>query len=711
MPRTFRFYLALTTAYTLTACQVVDSFLGVPPTKPTPPSSAIASSVPNPEPLSFPATHPVPFSAKDTTYFKRWNGKEYQRFYIKGVNLGLGLPGTQAGDLAASREQFQRWFKRMRELGFNTLRVYTLHFPRFYEELARYNAAHPNAPLYVFQGIWLDEAEGAAHDLYKDSAFYDQGMHEVVDAIHGTANIAERQGKAYGAYTANISRWVMGWIIGREVAPDEVILTNQSHPDKMAYQGQNISIKGNPTEVWWTERMDQLISYERNRYKVDRPISVSSWPTLDPLRHPTENPRESQEDVAQVDFAQLEMSNMPAGYFPSFHAYPYYPDFINYEPAFLKERDSQGVNNYIGYIKALKKHYANMPLVIGEYGLPSSWGNAHYSPSGMNHGGLTELEQSQGVARLTRDLYENNTAGGMVFAWIDEWWKRTWIVDDLALPRSRYRLWHNMTSPEQNFGLVAFEPPKPAYQSVGKGTGKITGLEAAADVAYFHLKVSTSTHLGANEELQIAFDTYRDDLGETILPNGSKTKRRNEFTLVLTGHQQAQLMVTQAYDLFAIWHRLSGSQQLYQSAATQGAQWVPVRWQNNQERTSADGTQVFPMATYPIGQLGIRRAEATPSSKDAVIVGNGVIDIRIPWTLLNITDPSTRSVMHDNRLTPEHETVITEGIAVTVAWGNEQLESSRYLWPGWESAPPVDEREKQGLPILQKALLELPEDL
>lgn len=659
------------------------------------------------EPLLFPAEHPVPFSARHDTYLQRWNGDAYEDFYIKGVNLGVGLPGTQAGDLAATRQQYAQWFAQMHAMGFNNLRIYTLHFPRFYEELARFNAAHPDDPLYVFHGAWLEEGEGI-HDLYEETENFQAGMREVVDAIHGNVEIGQRRGRAYGTYTADISRWVAGWIIGREVAPEEVISTNEKHAQNTRYEGKNLAITGNPTEVWWAEQVDYLVEHERNNYKVDRPISVSSWPTLDPLTHPTENPEETMEDVVSFDFAQLEMKNMPAGYFPSFHAYPYYPNFIINDPDYNQVRDAEGVNNYLGYIKDLKAHYKDMPLVIGEYGTSSSWGNAHFSPSGIDHGGLTEREQMAGNARLTRDLHEAQTAGGMVFAWIDEWWKRTWIVDERTLPRERYRLWHNLTSPEENFGLVAFELPEVRYQEMARSEQAVRKVETYADAAYFRVRLTLDEPPG-EQSLVVGFDTYADDLGDTVLPGGIRTQRRNEFALTLNATNQARLMVTQAYDLYGIWHNTSGPLQLFQSTATQGKGWVVERWQNGQRTTSRDGSMVFPATSFEIGQLSLQQSGEPFESHDAVTINGTQVELRLPWVMLQFTDPSTRSVMHDNRKTAGRETRTSDGIALSVAFKDTLIETQRYTWPTWDQPPEVTQRFKAGVDTLAATLNQLPD--
>jgi len=63
--------------------------------------------------------------------FAIWNGFNYIPIFMKGINLGVSVPGTQPGQLAATAEDYRRWFELIKEAGYNTIRLYTLHYPRF----------------------------------------------------------------------------------------------------------------------------------------------------------------------------------------------------------------------------------------------------------------------------------------------------------------------------------------------------------------------------------------------------------------------------------------------------------------------------------------------------------------------------------------------------------------------------------------------------
>src|ERR1043166_8001427 len=143
-----------------------------------------------------------------------------------------------------------------------------------------------------------------------------------------------------------------------------------------------------------------------------------------------------------------------AGDFAAYHAYPYYPDFIDLDDGYGAARSAAGPSHYFGYLLDLRRHHAGRALLVAEYGVPSSRGVSHLQPEGMHHGGHDEEEMAAIDVRLTREIREAGLAGGIVFAWLDEWFKHTWVTIDLELPAARTRLWHNVMDAEQNYGLL-----------------------------------------------------------------------------------------------------------------------------------------------------------------------------------------------------------------------------------------------------------------
>jgi hypothetical protein len=615
---------------------------------------------------------PVPYSV-DQTHLTIWNGQEYVPFFIKGTNLGVAVPGTFPGNLAATGHQYAQWFREIKAAGFNTIRLYTLHYPRFYEILDSFNVANKQNPLLFFQGVWLnEELEGYENDLYFMTDTFKVEIEENIDCVHGNKQIAPRFGKAYGNFSADVSQWCLGYIIGREVHPTEVGTTNAQNPEINEFHGSHFTIEGaSPTESWFSYMLDHLAGYEIKHYQTQRPVSVSNWPTLDPLSHPEE--LNEHEDSESLDFSKIQLVDAPAGFFISYHAYPYYPDFVSLQHAYQDFFDHYGSNSYLGYLTELKAHYKNIPLIIAEFGVPSSWANAHYATSGMNHGGFNEKNQGETNIRMLHNIKSAECGGGMQFAWIDEWFKRTWMTDPLDYNPQDRILWHNIASAEQNFGLKTFEAI-PAFDTIAQfSSGAVTSLRADANYTFLELKIDLENPLDILDEIWVALDTYDVSLGESMLPSGASIPSRSEFLMHITNHS-AKLFVTRAYDTYGIWHNISDPGQLFRSVATDGAPWKLIRYKNNYSQADVQ---------Y-VGELKVNYDFQPADSKDAVIIHDDMVHIRLPWSYINFVAPNQMSVLHDDLNTPETEDRVSDGIQFSVKYGNQFYQSEeRFVWQPW----------------------------
>ena len=177
------------------------------------------------------APEPIPAMVKEDRFQVMKNGK-WEPMTIKGVNMGIGKPGYFPGETAITRDEYYRWFELIHEMNANAIRVYTLHPPGFYQALKQFNDEHSEDPLYLFHGVWIDEGPLEetldAFSPENTGPFTDE-MKRIVDVVHGSANIEEKPGHASGVYTADVSDYVIGWILGIEWYPYTVENTNKVH--------------------------------------------------------------------------------------------------------------------------------------------------------------------------------------------------------------------------------------------------------------------------------------------------------------------------------------------------------------------------------------------------------------------------------------------------------------------------------------------------
>ena len=186
--------------------------------------------------------------------------------------------------------------------------------------------------------------------------------------------------------------------------------------------------------------MLDTLAKEEMEYGWQHPVSFTNWPTTDPLSHPNEPNK--QEDLVPVDPMHVEpTSAWKAGYFAQYHVYPYYPDFLRYEPKYQTYRNAEDeIDPYAGYLHELRAHHKGIPLFVGEFGVPSSRGTAHRGPLGRDQGYHTEEEQGKMDAGLLEQIRDEGFDGGILFEWTDEWFKYTWNTTDLEIPQSRRQM-------------------------------------------------------------------------------------------------------------------------------------------------------------------------------------------------------------------------------------------------------------------------------
>jgi hypothetical protein len=639
--------------------------------------------------------------------FEIRTGNSWRPFYIKGVNLGVALPGHHPTEFPQDSGFYAGWLDTIAGMHANTLRLYTILPPGFYRALRGWNLSQPDRQLWLIHGVWAELPP--RHDFADPGweAGFQREMRSVVDLIHGNATIPLRPGHAGGLYDADVSGWVLGYIIGREWEPFAV-RTFDAHRPSGSYRGRYLGVQqGPPMDLWLARQCDYMLAYEADRFNALRPIAYTSWPTLDPLNHPTEpstaeeaywrkrtgrrsesKKLEYENDAIGLDPNLVEPTSAnPAGWFASYHVYPYYPDFMLLDPGYQLAKSQEGSSSYFGYLRELVGHHRNVPTLIAEYGVPSSRGLAHLHPQGWSHGGHDEREMAAIDARLTREIRESGAAGAIVFAWMDEWFKKNWMVVDYEIPLDNTRLWHNVMDAEQNYGLLAMdagrakERPRlggePALWRglpvVGQGrnsSGTLGQLRAGADESYVYLAVELSPGKfpWASRGVQVAIDTYLSEVGQHRLPRSLvQSEIGFEFLVDLVEPQRGTIMVTPDYQRHDVrvdpatgddFGRFFRRPVITRNRSD--GRFDSLLVITNRARFGRDG-RFFPARRYDRGKLRYG-TEARSSLSDWFLDEKaGLLQVRIPWDLLNVTDPSTRTLLFDQD---------TSGVYGTVAAGD-----------------------------------------
>lgn len=672
-------------------------------------------------------------------YLQVYRNGRWEPLLIKGVNLGISKPGAFPGEASITKEEYFRWLQYIGAMGANAVRVYTIHPPAFYEALYEYNQT-AKQPLYLFHGVWIDEAMMLRiKDVWSpavDGAFRAE-IRRTIDIIHGNANIPKRPGHAGGMYRYDLSPYVLGWIFGVEWDPDVVAATNEKHPKQGDYRGKYVYTKGaSPFEAWLARMIDEAVAYETETYGWQRPVSFTNWVTTDLLRHPAE-PFVKEDFVSVNPNVMYATDELQAGLFASYHIYPYYPDFLNREEKYVSYVDQRGEqNSYAAYLHDMKAAH-RMPILVAEFGVPSSRGMAHRNVHGKNQGFLSEQEQGTIDRELFEDIVHERMAGGLLFSWQDEWFKRTWNTMDYDNP-DRRPFWLNAQTNEQHFGLLRFEPRSSAAAMIKvdgrKDDWTFNGIRpvwtegkralyVTSDEGYLYVRLD-GARITDETTTYIAFDTIPGQ-GQSRLPGLSGMRTSGiDFALVIHGKQRARLLVDSYYDTFSYHY----GYQLHMMPAAPYAHrkdngvYHPIRLTLNKKLEEADGKAV-PFDSYETGVLRFGTANPADAAYDSladlsVSRRGDMYEIRLPWALLNVTDPSRREVMGDiwsKEGLKSREIIPGIRLGVYVANGERSFSFPAmegnvlpvqrfytYTWPTWET-PRYHERLKPSYEAMKAA--------
>ena len=649
----------------------------------------------------------------EDTIFMKQNG-EYTPYEIRGVDMGVGIPGEWTTDFAIDEEKYLRWFSQIQELGANTIRVYTILHDDFYNAFFKYNTEREKMgrePLYLLHGVWVNDYILNSHrDAYDDEFFktLKDDCRTLVDVLHGKISLSLSYGnKGSGSYRKDVSQWVIGYIIGVEWETSIVTYTNQNSYNKTEYTGKYLQTTedATPFEAMLCEAGDKMIEYESKRYKQQRLMSFENGGITDPFIYPiTVTTYRNKTDVLNVEHIKTSDSFI-SGYFASYHVYPYFPDFLqtmletkNYKEKFLIKKldisyynnliyrlsllnapkiedyllnedyyDSQGRRNtYLAYLKALNRFH-NIPVVISEYGVTTGRGMAQRDKNtNRNQGNMTEQEQGQALIDCYKDIKDAGCAGSCVFSWQDEWFKRTWnTMYAVDLDNTPY--WSDYQTNDQFFGLLSFDPGEEKSVCYVDGDisewtekDKVTksgemDLSMKYDEKFLYFLVHKNNFDPENDTLYLPIDT-NPKIGSTYCENYDVSfERASDFLMVINGRENSRIEVQERYEaLMSTYANEYYAIDPYIDPPKKDSPvfkkiYMPLRVKDilpNYDTVE----NVTKGEKFETGNL--RYGNANPDAEDFdslsdFIFSGDYVEIRIPWQLLNFSNPS-EMMIHDD---------------------------------------------------------------
>ncbi|MBR4030231.1 MAG: hypothetical protein IKJ06_02405 [Clostridia bacterium] len=665
----------------------------------------------------------------DKNILVKQEGK-FIEFEIKGVNLGSAIPGEWPLDYAIDDTTYLRWFRQIQEMGANTIRVYGVQSDTFYKAFYSYNKNNQN-PLYLIQGVLINDYVQFSHrDAFDDEFIesFTDNARTAVDVIHGRKKIqfGRKATSASGSFTLDVSDWVIGYILGIDWEPSTVAYTNEKYKaSNLSYKGKYMYAKDGaaPFEIMLATVGDKMIEYESNKYETQRLIAFSNHPGADPFTYP--------EDVARLyqKYAEIDIENIVgtdkfiSGQFASYHVYPFQTDLLKFlqdfggiEPCY---NEDGSFNDYRTYF-AMLNFYHSCPVVISEFGISSGRGVEHEAKDGDGiYSQVSEKEQGKALADCWEDIKAAGLNGGCVYSWQDEWARRTWNTL-YAINEERSPYWSDYQTNGQYFGLLSFDPGE--EKSVCYVDGNISEwdeedvvikgnleLSIKYDEKFVYFLIKKKNLDFSNDIIYIPIDLTQ-KTGSNYCKNlGVKFDREADFLLVINGSENSRLIVQERYEALRSTYsrRINGFDTYRQEniPPKNSPEFVLINTIVEKKVLSENPLERNIDILVETGKL--LYGNANPESPDfnslADFISNGdYIEVKIPWQLLNFSDPSKMEI-HDDYYDGNYgvKNIKIDGMYVGVGFGNGRVAMEKVKLEGWANTVTYYERLKSSYYVMQ----------
>ena len=605
-------------------------------------------------------------------------GEGLEPFEVRGVDLGSGIPRHWGTDFSIDKKTYMRWFEEIKAMGANTIRVYAIQSASFYRAFYDYNVNNPD-PLYLIQGVWVNDYVQNSHRDAYDAEFYKpflESCRATVDIIHGRQliRLGKKASSGHGSYTRDVSPWTIGYLLGMEWEDDVIAYTDAIYKGNKrytSYQGNYLYTTKDASafEALLTQIGDQMIGYETGKYKQQRLIAFANWMITDPFDYPQEITQYFAK-CAKIDVEHIqETSDFLAGQFASYHVYPGYPDYLAYvedwrifgiedQSPFL-EKDGKR-NTYKGYLYMLNKHHQK-PLVITGFGVSSARGQARVGQKRVN-----ERQQGEQLIKCYEDIHNSGAAGCCIVSWQDEWFQKTWntmyAVDLLRTP-----YWSDIQTNGQGYGLMTFDPGETEVTCLLDGNPQEWTEEDRVqsspdgqlymkyDERYLYLMAKQP---GIEEKtIYIPLDVTPKSGSYFCKTDELRFDRPTDFVVILNGEQGSRVLVQERYESLrsTYAHNVSGIDAYAQENIPDkdSPEFVPIELilvqKTNRARRDWAATNGG-AKTYETGRLTEGCGDPASPEYDSLAdyaCGEGCVEIRLPWQMLNFSDPS-QMLIHDD---------------------------------------------------------------
>ncbi|MDO4537537.1 MAG: hypothetical protein Q4B54_05195 [Coriobacteriales bacterium] len=647
----------------------------------------------------------------------------FEDLQLRGVELSSALPGQLFSDYAATKEDYGRWMEQIAEMGANTMVVTQLMDSEFYDALLDYNNAHAD-PLFLVQGVMAEEDLDHASENAYASGLMDRLISQgktVLDVVHGRRDVTVAGLGGSGFYRSDVSAWVAAIVILDEFDVDTVAYTDGSSMRSGVYQGEQFctTADATPFEAMLARVMDEVATYESTKYDMQRPVGFCTDARTDPLEYEEVYARQLSKYVSVNAEHVVPSDKNKAGSIAGYRITDVRSDYATYLSAACKaelkeELASADKTAFLGgYLKLLSAYHSMPLLAFFSSSTARTTDSREIEP-------VTEKGQGEALCAIYDALQDAKWSGAIISSWQDVWSRSSWNTIFATFDSNSYR-WHDLLTPTQCEGLLAFDPGnervcvldgKPDEWEQKDLVCKADGMELYArqdaegiyllvkglserEVAYLPLDVSPEVGVSSCADPALSF-------------NG-----KPEFVLCLEGKEDTRLLVQSRYNATRqrFLYEIEGEDPFLEVVAADDTSFEVARLAQSTNEILTQSELLHGKRTYlhEVDAGALVHGNGDPASADYssladLCYGSDCVEVRIPWLLINVGDPSNTLVHRDyyECYGVEFEQVPSIGMGLGRKGQKEAITFEPFALQGWKNVT-YTERLKQSYEVVRAA--------
>ncbi len=556
---------------------------------------------------------------------------------IKAIRLSEVTPYYERNQTSISKKTVKKWLNLIKEMNANTIIIPYIESPNFYQSIYEYNLE--NDPIYIIHEIEIDtKIAKTSYNLYDEKVYNDlyERVKRTIDVVHGRKLLLNNKKSHTGLYLADISNYTIGYIVGTDISQQIVAITNLENDTNTSYNGKYFNVtNGSPFECLMSEILDNAYKYELNKYKTSKLFSISSIAETDPFNHHNE--------TNAIINAMTNLNNIKSKYL--FASIVAYPDALSYLEIGNEEISD---DYYFEYLVKYKEFY-NIPIIVSNIGISTSRGISNLSYDNLyDRGGNNEEQQATKLLELLNDIDKSGMNGVAINSFQDDWGQMTAFNMKNVVIEKDNNYWKDVQSSDESFGLMSFESN---MINIDGKTTDFDSVKSSFKNSKLDFKITSDTnylylYLKTNENpIYIGFD---------ILSNiGSKKYKDNtfnitaDFILEINDKYNTELFVNSRYDIFKynnyFYDNILGKED---DAPNKNTNEFNNIYLLNQKKflIQSDATLIDGIY-YNTGKLLF--GKENDNSLSDFYIKDDIIEIRIPWNLININNPIKKTAQGD----------------------------------------------------------------